>query len=141
MFSPSNIHFEFRRERFFLSRIHRARRIRPHLCQGTSCRKGSCRSRRSRHCRVGRPLREAAMRNLIEALDASCGFAEGQRALVGILHGMMTLNQRAQCSSPCAPTNAFNDLLRSWLFIPTWRSAGIPTNRPHLFLRCLNSNC
>ena len=53
----------------------------------------------------------------------------------------LTLNQRVQGSSPCAPTNAFNDLLRSWLFIPTWRSAGIPTNRPHLFLRCLNSNC
>jgi hypothetical protein len=50
----------------------------------------------------------------------------------------LTLNQRVQGSSPCAPTNPFNDLAEVALAIPTWRSAVIPTNRLHLFCLALS---
>jgi hypothetical protein len=40
----------------------------------------------------------------------------------------LTLNQRVQGSSPCAPTTLFNDLAETVLFVPTRRSAVIPTN-------------
>jgi hypothetical protein len=39
----------------------------------------------------------------------------------------LTLNQRVQGSSPCAPTNHFNGLAETGTFIPTSRSAVIPT--------------
>src|ERR1700742_2211721 len=41
---------------------------------------------------------------------------------------ILTLNQRVQGSSPCAPTILFNDLGETVLFVPTCRSAVIPTN-------------
>jgi hypothetical protein len=41
---------------------------------------------------------------------------------------LQSLNQRVQSSSPCAPTTLFNDLAETVLFVPTRRSAVIPTN-------------
>ena len=46
----------------------------------------------------------------------------------------LTLNQRVQGSSPCAPTNVFNPLADFGSAIPTSSRALIPTNRLVLFL-------
>jgi hypothetical protein len=41
----------------------------------------------------------------------------------------VSLNQRVQGSSPCAPTNLFKDLEEIGSFVPTRRFAVIPTKR------------
>src|SRR5262249_61657990 len=47
---------------------------------------------------------------------------------------LVTLNQRVQGSSPCAPTNVFNRLADFDRAIPTSSRALIPTHRLVLFL-------
>jgi hypothetical protein len=45
----------------------------------------------------------------------------------------LTLNQRVQGSSPCAPTKPFKDLAAVGIFIPTTRPGVIPTKWLLLF--------
>ncbi len=78
---------------------------------------------------LARPAAKAAAQRMVEVPNPRVIPRLGR---IAQLVEQLTLNQRVQGSSPCAPTNPFKGLGHARLFIPTKRSAVIPTKLLHL---------